>query len=270
MANTNPHTLAKGQFNFFHSLFVLDRFPVASVRCAISLLIGIFVFLLILPVPQSFAKEKKEIVLTPRAQQLMEQAPKTPEELLAAFKDFLEHPETDIVDFVEQITGVDRSYWIDVGNDWQRVPCLNPDYDLMITGAPPNEIATCSKCDIEICKSGSVYLYLRGIKPTLTPAKIIAAFGKPKKVRVTHPWGYSFSRPFQVFYGKQNNQYYVDFRFLAEEQLKRTDGSDKIFENVAYNPNDHWRKQKKDLMHYLRQYKNHKDFKPYLITISSK
>ena len=172
----------------------------------ISFSVYLLAFLLVfMQVSQGLAKE--EIALSLRAKMLMEQAPRTPEAFLANFKEFLEHPETDIVDFVERITGVDRSYWIKNGNMWQKIPCTTPNNDLMISGYNQNsstsDLSSKRICgNIEITNGKFEQLYLWSIKPTLTPAKIIAVYGKPKKVGIIHPWVEMGGPPFQVLYGQ--------------------------------------------------------------------
>ena len=68
----------------------------------------------------------KEAEFSLRAQQIMAEAPKTPEELLRVIKDFMDHPNMDGYDFGEKISGIDRANWGPANTEFAEFKSYTP------------------------------------------------------------------------------------------------------------------------------------------------
>jgi hypothetical protein len=147
--------------------------------------------------------EAAEFTMMPRAQKIFEQAPKTPEELLTVIKEFMDNPNMNGYEFVENISGIDRAHWglehngeTAKGDKFKSFAILCPkcpyrQRGLKIRALPTAYVVGGSKIDpendllIEVGASFRRGKLLNNISFVVTPATINDFFGKPAKVYVT-------------------------------------------------------------------------------------
>jgi hypothetical protein len=175
--------------------------------------------------------EAAEFTMTPRAQKIFDQAPKTPEELLKVITEFMDHPDMDGYEFVEKISGVDRNNW-EFGRDGDGFGAGPKPRTNAIDGAWTNfhgpkftnqqyQSLFYTHLGNTINEQGLLLSFgISGFKetPFFTAKELKAVFGEPKRVKVAAPWT-EFAVPFAITYFYKTDKYRLYFKFYSKQEV---------------------------------------------------
>ena len=200
------------------------RFP--SAAC-------LLVCLLLQALP-GLAEEKKEFVLTPRAEMLMEQAPRTPEDLLLRIRQWMADPYMDGTGFGEKITGTEKWMW---GRGWlSKGRTVDDNFIDYVVESNLKKIGYRHNLPYDVRSVQITYRnHLRNIHIIprdsnfcITPALTRQLLGEPSRQRVLlkwycEDWGADLHYPvLQNDYRDKGKKFLVRIRFrLSENDLQQ-------------------------------------------------
>ncbi|MCB2181219.1 MAG: hypothetical protein KQH63_04300 [Desulfobulbaceae bacterium] len=216
--------------------------------------------------------EPKEFVMTPRAQKIFDQAPKTPEALLKIIKEFMDNPSMNGYEFGERVSGIDREYWgpESEGNDFRYNKNVLYKSYAPLCGNCPYSYRTAKRTlptpyfvnDMKVVAENSHFMdisisfqtrkrLMTNMTCEMTPALVQQMLGTPTKIDVTSPTYERSSGRYYLRYYYNFGRYELSIPFLAkgdnEPELRKQRRSQTV-EQIRQE-----RKRRKN-------FANHKDF----------
>ena len=189
--------------------------------------------------PQTLLAEGKQETfnLTQRAQKILQQAPKTAEELLQIIKIFLENPDMNGYELGEKVSGVDRKYWtlVNQEDNWRDIDIKWKDF-VIAPELPVYKKSIFGWFSLGIFQDGRVLCLWfsspeSGTDPqkNLTAAKLLAVLGKAKRVKF-YRRATEFHRRYQFYYWYHTEQYDFVINFYPEDKRLIESGTLECYE----------------------------------------
>jgi hypothetical protein len=225
-------------------------------------------------------EEPAAFTMTQRAQQIFDQAPKTPEDLLRVIKELMDNPDINGYEFVEKVTGTDRKYWqkgskgqgfggnkkivyqqyyavyrYTPHSESKRPDGKKPKYyfsGIKISKKMDRLIDLWIKFDAEAKKSSDNFV--------VTPVLFRDFLGDPKLIHVTSPGLGGFSEGYYyVIYVYEQGRFELEVGFSAPGD----DNRELIHERVH-----HTREQRRAEKKRRMKFQNHKNFQAISLRIT--